>query len=173
MKFNLEKTLEILGNTPGTLHELLFSLSSKWVNENEGGETWSPYEVVAHMTYLEETNWITRINIIVENKNNGKFESIDRVGFREMYKFKSLNELLKIFEQTRFENLKILEETLKDEKLLDKTGIHPDFGLVTLRQLISTWMVHDLSHIGQITRVLAKQYKDEVGPWIAFLRILK
>jgi len=173
MKFNLEKTLEILGNTPGTLHELLLSLSPEWINENEGGETWSPYEVVAHMTYLEETNWIPRIKIIVENKNNGKFEPIDRVGFREAYKSKSLNELIKIFEETRFNNIKTLAGIVRVDNLLNETGIHPDFGLVTLRQLISTWMVHDLSHIAQITRVLAKQYKDEVGPWTAYLRVLK
>jgi len=172
MKFNLQLALEILEQTPGTLRSLLGNLSPEWIRENEGPETWSPFDVVGHLIHGERTDWIQRARIILEQDKSKKFEPFDRFAqFRESAG-KTLPQLLDEFEQARSENLEILRSFHLSESHLDLEGMHPSLGMVTLRQLLSTWTTHDLAHIGQIVRVMAKQYKEEVGPWIEYMSIL-
>lgn len=139
---------------------------------NEGLESWSPYDVVGHLIHAEETDWISRAKIILERGEAHPFEPFDRFAMFDKSKGKSLAELLDIFERLRKENLKELEKMCLTAHLLEKRGKHPELGAVTLGQLLATWAVHDLGHIGQVVRVMAKQYKSEVGPWAAYLPIL-
>lgn len=173
MEFELNKAIEILKRTPKSLKVLLNDLSNDWVYENEGINTWNPFDIVGHLIHGEKTDWIVRCNIILRNNSNNKFAEFDRFAQFENSKGKSLTELLNEFEQLRTKNIKELNSLNISNKELNLKGIHPEFGTINLRQLISTWVVHDLGHISQISRVMAKQYKDEVGPWIAYLGILK
>lgn len=173
MKFELSKAKEILEQTPTTLRSLLSNLSEEWLKNNEGENTWSPYDVIGHMVHGEKTDWITRTKIILGDSENKKFEPFDRSAHLNKSKEVDITALLGEFETLRSNNLQELESLHISEDDLTKKGIHPAFGEVTLAQLISTWAVHDLNHIAQITRVMANQYKAEVGPWFEYLRILK
>lgn len=171
MNFDISKSIEILSRTPETLEKLLNGLSDEWLYNNEGGESWSPYDIVGHLVHGEKTDWPERTQIILFSEDK-HFRSFDRTAMFEESKGKSIIDLLGEFRTLREKNIsKILSYNLDDDKLNMK-GIHPKFGEVTLRQLVSTWVVHDLSHLAQITRVMAKQYKDEVGPWIEYIPIL-
>lgn len=172
MEFDLNKTIEILERTPNALSAILSGISNDWTSQNEGGETWSPFDVVGHLIHGENTDWIERMDIILTGKNGGEFVPFDRFAQFEESKGKNIYDLLNEFASIRKKNLDILKAKNLKETDLDKTGIHPKFGAVTLRQLLSTWAVHDLDHISQISRVMAKQYKTAVGPWIEYLRIL-
>lgn len=173
MEFNLKLSLEILERTPATIQLLLDGLSDSWIYATEGGETWSPFDVVGHLIQGEKTDWIPRAEIILSEKSDKTFKPFDRFAQVEESKGKSLAQLLDEFKRLRKENIERLRlKKITDQNLKEK-GIHPVFGEVTLSQLLSTWVVHDLNHIGQISRVMAKQYKAEVGPWIAYLRILQ
>lgn len=172
MEFSLTGALAILERTPLALETLLRDLPRPWVQGNEGPETWSPYDVIGHLIHGERTDWIARARIILEQGESRPFDKFDRFAqFRES-QGRSLEELLATFRVERTKSL----ETLRGWKLgpeeLKKTGTHPALGRVTLEQLLATWVAHDLDHIGQIARVMAKQYDREVGPWKAFLRIL-
>jgi hypothetical protein len=171
--FNLDHAKEILRRTPGTLNALLAGLPDEWVLSNEGPETWSPYDVIGHLIEGEETDWIPRARIIVEQGEARPFDKFDRFAMFEKSKGKSLRELLARFEELRGESLRQLDEMNLTPELLEKRGTHPALGVVTLSQLLSAWVVHDLGHIRQIVRVMAKQYGDAVGPWTAYLSILK
>lgn len=172
MQFHLTTSLEILERTPDVLAAMLHGLSDDWTTPNEGGETWSAYDIVGHLIHGEKTDWIPRMEIILAGKADRTFEPFDRFAQFADSKGKSLVQLLAEFKQLRAENI----AKLRAKKLTDadfaKTGTHPAFGEVTLTQLLATWTVHDLTHIAQIARVLAKQYKDEVGPWKAYLGVL-
>ena len=172
MEFQLDEAKEILRRTPATLNSLLRDLPEAWILSNEGPETWSPLYVVGHLIHAEETDWIPRARIILEHGKSGTFEPFDRFAMFEKFKGKSLGELLARFELLRAESLKVLESINLTPELLSKRGTHPEFGEVTLSQLLSTWVVHDLGHIGQIVRVMAKQYGEAVGPWKAYLPVL-
>jgi uncharacterized damage-inducible protein DinB len=172
MEFQLEHTTEILRRTPSTLNSILRHLPDEWVLANEGLQSWSPYDVVGHLIHGEETDWIPRAKIILEHGETYPFEPFDRLAMFEKSKGKSLAELLDAFERLRNENLKELEEMPLTTEILERRGNHPELGAVTLRQLLATWVVHDLGHIGQVIRVMAKQYQNEVGPWQAYLPIL-
>lgn len=172
MEFQLEHAAEILRRTPSTLNSLLRHLPDQWIISNEGMDSWSPFDVVGHLVHAEETNWISRAKIVLEHGETYAFEPFDRFAMFEKSKGKSLAELLDDFEQLRQENLKELEKMCLTAQLLDKRGKHPELGAVTLGHLLATWVVHDLSHTGQIMRVMAKQYQNEVGPWKAYLPIL-
>ena len=172
MKFQLEQATEILRRTPSTLNSLLLYLPDEWVFSNEGLESWSPYDVVGHLIHAEEADWISRANIILEHGETHSFEPFDRFAMLEKSRGKSLAELLDTFERLREVSLKELEKMRLTTEILEKRGKHPELGMVTLGQLLSTWVVHDLGHIGQIVRVMAKQYRNEVGPWQAYLPIL-
>ena len=173
MTFSLDKSIEILEKTPEVLSSMLQTLSSEWTSHNEGGDTWRVYDVVGHLIHGEKTDWMPRIEIILSNEPDKTFESFDRFAQFEASKGKSLAQLLDEFRRLRKMNLEKLHSLALIEMDSTKTGIHPSFGEVTLSQLISTWVVHDLNHITQISRVMAKQYKEAVGPWIDYLRILQ
>ncbi len=172
MKFDLSAALEILERTPKVLETLLGGISDEWAQSNEGIETWSPYDIVGHFIHGEKTDWIPRMKIILKDIEDKQFAPFDRFAQFENSKGKSLNELLEEFKALRKENIKTLRLNHISSSQLIQTGIHPAFGEVNLSQLLSTWVVHDLNHISQITRVMAKQYSDEVGPWKEYLGIL-
>lgn len=173
LKFNLAQAIEVLERTPLLLDTMLRNLSEGWVTHNEGGETWSPYDVMGHLIHGESTDWIARTNIILSDGPNKTFAKFDRFAQFEESKGKTLAQLLDDFKTLRQKNIAYLKSKNLTEADLNKTGIHPAFGEVTLKQLLSTWTVHDLNHIAQISRIMAKQYTGEVGPWIEYLRILK
>ena len=173
MNFNLNNAIEILERTPRVLETYLANLSEEWTKADEGKNTWSPYDIVGHLIFGEKTDWIPRAKIILNNSNNKIFEPFDRFAQLEEDQSITIESLLKIFSELRESNIQELKSlNIASEDLL-KTGIHPEFGEVTLQQLLSTWVAHDLGHIAQISRVMAKQYKGEVGPWVDYLGILK
>jgi hypothetical protein len=173
MMFSLEKSIEILERTPITLDNLLNSLSNEWTSNNEGGETWSVFDVLGHLIHGDKTDWMVRAELILSTQADKKFKPFDRFAQFETSKGKTLNELLREFKEIRKSNILRLRQLGITDHDLIKKGIHPVFGEVTLSQLLATWVVHDLDHVSQIARVMAKQYKDEVGPWIEFLKILR
>lgn len=173
MTFDINQSIEILSRTPATLETLLNGLSAAWLTNNEGEDTWSPYDIVGHLIHGEKTDWMTRARIILSNAEDKTFVPFDRFAQLNEDQEKSIEELLKEFSAIRIENLKALKALSVSEAELSKTGIHPELGQVRLKELLSTWVVHDLGHISQISRVMAKQYKTEVGPWKAYLGILK
>ena len=172
MQFDLQKSILILERTPIVLKELLKDLPNDWITPNEGPDTWSPFDVVGHLIHGEKTDWVPRTKIILEDGVDKPFEPFDRFAQFENSKGKSLNELLDQFDNLRKANLKELK-SLDVENNLKKKGRHPELGEVTLSNLLSSWVVHDLGHISQITRVMAKQYIDEVGLWKKYLGILE
>jgi len=172
MEFQLDQAKEILSRTPATLNALLSDLPNDWVLSNEGPETWSPYDVVGHLIEGEETDWIPRARIILEQGEARPFDKFDRVAMFEKSEGKSLLELLAQFEKLRGESLRQLDDLKLTPELLQKQGTHPALGVVTLSQLLSAWVVHDLGHIRQIVRVMAKQYRDAIGPWTEYLTIV-
>lgn len=169
--FSIDKALEVLDQTPRTVHSLLYHLSDPWIFTNEGGETWSPFDVIGHLIHGEKTDWIPRLNSILKGQDK-HFAPFDRFAQFENSKGKTLKQLLDEFTDLRRENLTYLTSLALTETDLAKTGFHPEFGKVTLKQLLATWVTHDLGHIAQIVRVMAKQYKNDVGPWKAYISIL-
>ena len=172
MNFDLNKTTDVLERTPKILEDLLSGLSDDWIVNNEGDDTWSPYDIVGHLIHGERTDWMVRLEIIL-HKEDKNFIPYDRFAQSKESKGKSLQQLLSEFTLLRKENLQKLKSLNLTENDLNKTGIHPEFGDVTLRQLLSTWTIHDLTHIAQITRVMAKQYKEEMGPWMKYFRVMQ
>ena len=172
MKFDIEKAMPILERTPAIVSMLLKDLDPEWTNSNEGPDTWSPYDVVGHYIHGEKTDWIPRLNIILGNQEDKRFVPFDRFAQFTDSKGKSLDDLLDEFTRLRRECLQRLRQVKFDDETLSKKGIHPEFGEVTLENLLASWVVHDLGHICQITRVIAKQYKEAVGPWTAYMTIL-
>jgi hypothetical protein len=172
MNFNLEEAVDLLSRTPALLNALLKGLSDTWTNNNEGPETWSPYDVVGHLIAAEKTNWLPRAKLILEGEGH-PFEPFDRVAMFETSRGKTLEDLLEEFAKLREQNLQTLREFELTEHDFEKVGNHPDLGKVTLRQLLATWVVHDLSHLRQIVRTMAKQYATEVGPWKAYLSVFQ
>lgn len=173
MKFDLEKSILILERTPAVLETLLSGLPDDWIMHNEGGESWSPYDVMGHLIHGEKTDWMARTKIILNEGTGRTFDVFNRTAMFEESKGKSLSALLAEFKSARTENLKTLRSLRLTEKDFDKKGTHPKFGEVTLRQLLSTWTIHDLSHLAQIARVMAKQYKAEIGPWLEYMRLVQ
>ena len=172
MNFTLEKSFEILERTPTVLRTLLSGLSDDWIMNNEGPETFSPYDVMGHLIHGEKTDWRDRTVMILEHGTEKTFVPFDRFAQFEASKGKSLTNLIDDFEKLRLDSLTWLKSLNLLEEDFNKKGTHPALGQVTLRQLLSTWVIHDLTHIAQITRVMAKQYKSEIGPWIEYFRIM-
>jgi hypothetical protein len=172
MRFRLDRALEILARTPPTLDALLRGLPDAWVRANEGGETWSPYDVVGHLIHGERTDWIPRARIVLEHGTSRAFDAFDRRAQFAASKGKSLEELLDEFALLRTASLESLPALALRPADLERTGRHPDFGVVTLGQLLATWVVHDLGHLAQIARTMSKQYGGDVGPWRAYLPVL-
>ena len=173
MELRLGQAQEILRRTPATLHSLLRHLPEEWGLANEGPESWSPFDVVGHLIHGEENDWIPRAKIILEYGEQRTFESFDRFAMFEKSRGKSLGALLDRFEWLRGESLRELEGMNLRPEMLGKRGTHPELGVVTLSQLLSTWVVHDLGHIGQVVGVMAKQYTEAVGAWQAYLPVLR
>jgi hypothetical protein len=151
---------------------MLSGLPDDWVMPNEGPETFSPYDVVGHLIHGEKTDWVVRAKMVLEFGNTKTFEKYDRFAQYQESKGKSLQQLLDEFTAIRKENMAWLRSLNLTEADLDRKGLHPVLGEVTLRNLLATWVVHDITHVAQITRVMAKQYKEEMGPWPQFFRIL-
>ena len=172
MNFDLRDGVPILERTPRTLREMLSGLPEPWITGTEGPDSWSPYDVLGHLIHGERTDWLARARIILDQGPERRFASFDRFAqFRES-EGKSLGDLLDEFERVRADNLVTLRGWRLTGNQLSLQGEHPVFGLVTLRQLLSTWVAHDLGHIGQIARVMARQYREEVGPWRQYLPIM-
>ncbi|MBL7733494.1 MAG: DinB family protein [Chitinophagaceae bacterium] len=170
--YKQEEAYEILARTPAVLHSLLNGLPAPWQINNEGAGTFSPFDVMGHLIHGERTDWVPRAKIILEYGLSKTFEPYDRFAQETESRGKDMTTLLAEFETVRKENLCWLASLRLSEDDLGKKGMHPSLGEVTLRNLLSTWVVHDLTHIAQITRVMAKQYKEEMGPWPQFFRIL-
>ena len=173
MKFNLEHSVAVLERTPFVLETQLKGLPEVWTSCNEGPETWSAFDMLSHLIHGEKTDWIVRLEIILSDNENKTFSPFDRFVMFEKSKDKTLNQLLNEFKLIREENLKVLKAKNLTDNDFNRKAIHPVLGKVTLSQLLSCWVAHDLNHLAQINRIMAKQYKEEVGPWIEFLRILK
>ena len=172
MQYSITRSLEILERTPAVLQSLLAGLPDDWVMPNEGPETFSPYDVIGHLIHGEKTDWVVRAKMILEFGNTRTFERYDRFAQYEESKGKSLQKLLDEFAAIRKENMNWFKALNLTEGDLNRKGMHPVLEEVTLRNLLATWVVHDLTHIAQVTRVMAKQYKTEMGPWPEFFRIL-
>ncbi|MEP6492151.1 MAG: DinB family protein [bacterium] len=172
MDFDLAAGIAVLERTPHTLRAMLAGLSPAWTDATEGPDTWSPYVIVGHLIHAERTDWIPRAQIILAQGVNRRFTPYDRFAqFRENQD-KSLIELLDEFARLRQENVATLTGWHLSETQLALEGEHPAFGPVSLRQLLATWVAHDLGHVAQTARVMAKQYRDAVGPWRAYLPVL-
>jgi hypothetical protein len=172
MKFDLELTVEVLGRSPSTLQTLLSGLGSAWIRGTEGPDTFSPFDVVGHLIDGEETDWIPRARIILARRPDLRFEPYDRFRHRARNLGRSLESLLTEFAQLRAANLELLRSWRLTTAQLDLPGEHPSLGPVTLGQLLAAWVVHDLGHLAQVARVMAKQYRTEVGPWVPSLPVL-
>ncbi len=173
MQFDLDSGLHILRRTPGTLDALLRDLPDHWARVTEGPDTWCAYDVVGHLIHGDETDWIPRARVILDHGPSKLFEPFDRFAQFEASRGKSLDQLLGEFAVVRARSLAELAEMKVTPELLNKEGRHPDLGPVTLGQLLSTWVVHDLDHLAQVSRVLAKAYTDAVGPWRVYLKVLR
>jgi hypothetical protein len=170
MRFSLDEAIPVLERTPKVLDAWLRGLPEGWTSQNEGGETWSPYDVVGHLIHGELTDWIARAQRIIEHCESVPFDKFDRLAqFRESAG-KTLEQLLDEFAKLRARNLAELR-TLKLD--MAAKGRHQALGPVTMEQLLATWVVHDLTHLSQICRVMAHQYREEVGPWVEYLGVLK
>lgn len=173
MQIDLDDAVAVLKRTPGTLRSMLAGLPQVWTETNEGGETWSSYDVLGHLVHGEQTDWIPRAKVILETGEAQPFEAFDRFAQFEASKGKSLSELLDEFEAARAASLDALESMRLTPDDLERTGMHPALGRVTLGELLATWVAHDLDHVVQISRTMAKQYTEAVGPWRQYLSVLK
>ena len=172
MDFDLSDGIAVLERTPATLRTMLNELPTAWIDATEGPETWSPYDIVGHLIHGERTDWIPRARIILDQDPDRRFTPFDRFAQFEESKGKSLAQLLDEFDELRTGNLRVLRDWRLTEEQLALEGEHPELGRVSLRQLLATWVGHDLGHIAQTARVMAKQYRDAVGPWRAYLPVM-
>lgn len=172
MEFDLPLSIEVLGRTPATLQALLGGLAEPWLRGDEGPQTFSPFDVVGHLIDGEETDWLPRARIILARGPDPRFEPYDRFRHRQRNVGRSLGSLLEELASLRAANLDELRSWRLTRAELDLPGTHPSLGRVTLRQLLASWVVHDLEHVAQVARVMAKQYRTEVGPWLNFLPVL-
>jgi hypothetical protein len=168
----IPEAVALLTRTPNTLDTWLRDLPQCWIVAHEGGDTWSPIDVVGHLIHGERTDWMARVQRILDHGDTVPFEPFDRLAqFRES-SGRTMPELLDEFARLRAANVQALMALELDETALNRPGLHPSLGRVTLRQLLATWVAHDLDHLMQIARVMARQYADAVGPWRAYLRII-
>jgi hypothetical protein len=171
--FNLTDTTAVLSRTPATLDALLRGMPGIWAHSNEGKDTWSAFDIVGHLIAGERTDWMPRLRIILEHGEARPFDPFDRFAQSKESQGKSLDQLLDEFARLRKESLTALEALNLQPQDLTRRGKHPALGTVTLSQLLATWAVHDLTHLHQLSRVMAHQYRDAVGPWSAYLGVLQ
>jgi hypothetical protein len=172
MDFNITQGIAVLERTPSTLRGMLHDLDTAWLDATEGHDTWSPYVIVGHLVHGERANWIARARFILSQSTSRRLPPYDRFAHFHESQDKSLPGLLDEFGRLRAENVATLAAWQLTDAELALDGEHPEFGTVTLRQLLATWVVHDLGHIAQTARVMAKQYRDAIGPWRAYLPIV-
>jgi hypothetical protein len=172
MDFELTAGIAVLERTPDTLRALLAGLPPTWTDATEGPETWSPYVIVGHLIHGERTDWIPRAQIILDQGPQRRFTPYDRFAQFHESQGKPLAVLLDEFARLRTENLATLAGWRLTDAQLALEGEHPELGPVTLRQLLATWVAHDLGHVAQTARVMAKQYREAVGPWRAYLPVM-
>ncbi len=172
MEHNLDHTMTLLTHTPAALNALLRDLPESWTLRNEGDKSWNVFEVVGHLVSGERTDWIPRVRIVLEFGETRTFEPFDRLGYVHECKGKTLEQLLDEFARLRSENLDALRALSLRPTDLERRGNHPSFGPVTLSALLATWAAHDLTHLHQISRVMAHQYREAVGPWSKYLGVL-
>ena len=171
--FHLPDAVALLRRTPASLDALLRGLPDLWTWSNEGPDTWSPYDIVGHLIHGEYTDWAPRARHIFEHGDSVRFPPFDRTAQFTESRGKSLDQLLDEFATARAQSLTALENLNVTPEDLDRRGLHPKLGPVTLGNLLSTWAAHDLTHLHQISRVMALQYHDAVGPWTAFLGVMQ
>ena len=172
MDFDLRLATEVLERTPATLRALLREVSAPWARGTEGPETFTPFDNIGHLIDGEETDWMPRARIILAQRSDRRFEPYDRFRHWKRNANRSLSSLLDEFAQLRGANLETLRSWRLKQADLDLPGTHPTFGRVTLQQLLAAWVVHDLGHVAQVARVMAKQYREAVGPWVPFMPVL-
>lgn len=173
MEFDVKEGVAVLERTPHTLRSMLEGLPAAWVHGTEGPDTWSPYVVMGHLIHCEREDWIRRAEMVLAQGSLRKFTPLDRTAQLRARQDRTLTELLDEFAELRAKNLATLAGWNVTDAQMALEGEHPEFGPVTLRQLLSTWVAHDLGHILQISRVMARQYRDAVGPWRAYLSALR
>ena len=173
MEHDLQDTLSLLARTPAVLNALLRDLPGVWTSRNEGENTWSAFDVVGHLIHAERTDWMPRVRTVLQSGEDQAFAAFDRWGMAQEIQGKSLGQLLDEFAHLRSENLDQLRALQLQRADLHRRGRHPAFGVVTLSELLATWATHDLTHLHQISRVMAHQYREAVGPWSAYLGVLK
>ncbi len=171
--FDLKEAITFLERTPEIVKAQLWGLPDVWLQNNEGGNSWSPNQIVGHLVYGEEADWLMRTKIILAFGTKKEFEPYDRFAQDRLYSDKSIEELLSLFKERRAKNLEELKSFNLAEKDLNKKGLHPEFGEISLKTMLSAWVVHDQGHIAQIARVLAKNYTEEIGPWTKYLTIVR
>ncbi len=172
MQHNLQNTISLLTRTPATLNTLLRDLPEAWTFRNEGQNTWSAFDVVGHLIHGERTDWMPRVKVVLQFGETRAFEPFDRQGHAREIHGKSLAQLLDEFARLRSENLAELRALHLRPEDLERRGRHPSLGVVSLSELLATWAAHDLTHLHQISRVMAHQYREAVGPWSAYLGVL-
>jgi len=170
--YNLQDTISLLACTPGFLNALLRDLPETWTFRNEGKDSWSAFDVVGHLVHGERTDWMPRAKMILQHGERRTFEPFDRLGHVRECKGKSLKQLLDEFARLRSENLGELRALNLGQEDFKRRGLHPALGVVTLSELLATWAAHDLTHLHQISRVMAHQYREAVGPWSKYLGVL-
>ena len=172
-EFSLAEATAVLTRTPTILNTLLRGLPSVWVRCNEGKESWNAFDIVGHLIVGERTDWMPRVRIVLENGEARPFDPFDRFEQLKERQEKSMEQLLDDFARLRTENLAALRALNLQPGDLTRRGRHPALGVVTLSELLATWVVHDLTHMHQLSRVMAHQYRDAVGPWSAYLGVLQ
>ena len=172
MQHNLSQTISLLTRTPAALNALLHDLPEEWTLRNEGENTWTVFDVIGHLAHCERTDWMPRARMVLQFDESQTFEPLDREGHKQESKGKSLDQLLDEFAHLRAENLHELRALNLNLEDLERRGRHPAFGAVTLSELLATWATHDLTHLHQISRIMAHQYRDTVGPWKQYLGVL-
>ena len=173
MNFSLADAVPVLRATPSTLRSWLADLPESWTHRNEGPDTWSPFDIVGHLIHGERTDWIPRLEHLLAHGDSRPFVPFDRFAQFRDSRGKSLQQLLDTFAELRRESIGRLESLRLGTRDFDRPGRHPELGPVTLGQLLATWVVHDLNHLGQIARVMGRQYIETVGPWVEYLPLLR
>lgn len=171
-QFQVDQGIEILTNTPPTIRRMLTDLSPEWTHWRPGPDEWSAFDIVGHLIHGEHTDWIPRLEIALQNDVANRFEPFDRFAMLEESKGKSLDQLLTTFSELRTQNVDRLKRVDLTGPTLGHRASHPELGIVNVSQLLSTWVVHDLGHIAQIARVMAKRLREDVGPWRVYLPVL-
>jgi uncharacterized damage-inducible protein DinB len=172
MNFSFDDALPMLRSTPSVLRAWLANLPDSWIKSDEGPETWSPFDIVGHLIHGERTDWMERVDIMLAYGKSRPFTPFDRFAQFEASRGKSLGQLLDTFDELRTANLVRLESLALSPADFPRPGLHPELGPVNLGQLLATWVAHDLSHLGQIARVMGRQYTEAVGPWVEYLPML-